>query len=96
MCEGILKSIDKFRGKTDDIFFSKDSHSYLDLELSNLKINLLEKYNILIIPNNCVKINLNPLINARARKMATFCSFFSKNSYSYLDLEPSDLKVDLA
>ena len=54
MCEDILKSIDKCRCQSDDkVFFSKHSHSYLDLEPSNLKVELAQD---IIIPNNCVKI----------------------------------------
>ena len=40
-----------------------------------------------------VEQTINPLINAGAREMT---KFFSKNSHSYLDFEPSNLKVELA
>ena len=72
-------------------FFSKNRHSYLDFEPNNLKVELALD---IMIPNNCVKIYQNPLINAGAKAMTKF--FFPKNSHSYLNLEPSNLKAEYA
>ena len=61
--------------------FSKIA-SYLDLEHSNLKVELTRDIIIIyIIHNNCVRYIKSPLINARAGTMTMFvCFFLSKNS----------------
>ena len=41
-------------------------NSYLDHEPSNLKVELVWD---IVIPNNCVKIHLKPVINAGTRAM---------------------------
>ena len=67
-------------------FFSKSRHSDLDLEPSTLNFDLARD---IIIPNICVKLYQNPLINVGVRAM----TIFSKNSHSDLDREPRTLKV---
>ena len=52
-------------------FFSKNCHCYLDLEPSYLKVELAQDAEI---PNKCVKIYLNPLVNAGSRVMTIFFS----------------------
>ena len=70
-------------------FFSKNSHSYLDLEPSNLTVELAW---YIIIPNIYMKLYYNPLINVGIGELTNF----SKNSNKDLDLDPSTLKVKLA
>ena len=51
------------------VFFSKNSHSYFELEPSNLKF---ERARDIIIPNIYVKLYENPLINLGTRAMTIF------------------------
>ena len=67
-------------------FFSKNSHRYLDLEPSNLKVEFARD---ITIPNNFVVIYYNPLINAGARAMTMLLLFFISKSSITLTLSPA-------
>ena len=99
LCEDISKSMDICRATAMTKFFSKNSHNYLDLEPSSLKVELARD---IIIPNIYVVISKS-IEKCRQEGdykvlfffFFLFCFVFSKYCHSYLNLEPSSLKVVL-
>ena len=72
ICEVILK-LSISRHKSNDRFFSKNSHSELDLKPSTLEVKLA--LNIIIF-NICVKLHQNPSINVHVGVTAMTKFFF--------------------